>query len=402
MNYYNNKLMVSAEIIREKVKLLFNEVLSVRRHLHKHPELSFQEYQTSRYISGKLQEYGIDHKTVAGTGIHARITGKRGTNGRHIALRAELDALPIQEETKVPYKSVNPGVMHACGHDVHSACLLGSAKIIKSLDKDFTGIVDLIFQPGEETLPGGAKKMLDEGLFEDGQPDLIIAQHVLPELKTGEVGIKSGMYMASGDEVYVDILGEGGHGAMPQITVDTVAIMSQIVVSLQQISSRYAPPHIPTVLSFGKFIANGSTNIIPREVNLEGTFRTMDEAWRAKAHERITAIATQTASAMGAGCRVEIRKGYPVLFNDPASTRLIRQLMEELLGSENVRDLPLRMTTEDFAWFARKFPAVFYRLGTGMPEKMLHSPFFEIDEQTMITGTGLPAWLALAFLNGAE
>jgi amidohydrolase len=401
MIYSNFKLMVPAETIREKVKLFFNEVVSVRRHLHKHPELSFQEYQTSRYISGKLQEYGIDHKTVAGTGILARITGKKGTNGRHIALRAELDALPIQEEAKVPYKSENPGIMHACGHDVHSACLLGSARIIKSLDKEFTGIVDFIFQPGEEKLPGGAKKMLDEGLFEGEQPDLVIAQHVLPELKTGEVGIKSGMYMASGDEIYIDILGEGGHGAMPHITIDTVAIMSQVVVSLQQITSRNAPPNIPTVLSFGKFIANGSTNIIPREVNLEGTFRTMDETWRAKAHERITAIATQTATAMGARCRVEIRKGYPVLFNDPDRTLVIRKLMDEYLGKENVRDLPLRMTTEDFAWFARKFPAVFYRLGTGMPDKMLHSPFFEIDEQAIITGTGLPAWLALAFLNHA-
>lgn len=385
--------------IRETAELNFKEVITVRRHIHKNPELSFKEYNTSRFIKEKLDEYGINYRPVAETGIIATIKGKKGEARRSIAIRAELDALPIQEENDLPYKSINPGIMHACGHDVHLACLLGSARIIKSLEKEFSGSVYLIFQPGEECLPGGAKKMLEENLFEGDEPEMIIAQHVLPELETGETGIKSGLYMASGDEIYISVTGEGGHGAIPHVTTDTVVTMSQIVVALQQVSSRFAPAHIPTVLSFGKFIANGATNIIPKEVILEGTFRTMDETWRAKAHEIITGIATKTANSLGADCRVEIRKGYPVLYNDPLRTRATRQLMEEYLGVDKVKDIPIRMTTEDFAWFAKKFPIVFYRLGTGKPDKMLHTPVFNIDEKAMLTGSGLPAWLALSFLS---
>ncbi len=385
--------------IRETAELNFKEVITVRRHIHKNPELSFKEYNTSRFIKEKLDEYGINYRPVAETGIIATIKGKKGEARRSIAIRAELDALPIQEENDLPYKSINPGIMHACGHDVHLACLLGSARIIKSLEKEFSGSVYLIFQPGEECLPGGAKKMLEENLFEGDEPEMIIAQHVLPELETGETGIKAGLYMASGDEIYISVTGEGGHGAIPHVTTDTVVTMSQIVVALQQVSSRFAPAHIPTVLSFGKFIANGATNIIPKEVILEGTFRTMDETWRAKAHEIITGIATKTANSLGADCRVEIRKGYPVLYNDPLRTRATRQLMEEYLGVDKVKDIPIRMTTEDFAWFAKKFPIVFYRLGTGKPDKMLHTPVFNIDEKAMLTGSGLPAWLALSFLS---
>ena len=391
--------MELAEKIRIKVRTHFDEIAGIRRHLHKYPELSFQEYETSRFIAGKLREYGIDFKSVAQTGLVAVITGKRGRNNRSVALRAELDALPVGEETDLPFKSVNPGVMHACGHDVHSACLLGSARIIKELEDEFSGSVFLVFQPGEESLPGGAKMMLDKNLFEGRKPDLIIAQHVLPELDTGYAGLKSGIYMASGDEIFISVAGKGGHGAMPHTTTDTVVAMSQVVIALQQVSSRFAPPNIPTVLSFGKFIANGATNVIPKEVILEGTFRTMDETWRAKAHEIITGIATKTANSLGASCRVEIRKGYPVLYNDPGKTGRARKLMEEYLGLEKVKDLPIRMTTEDFAWFAMEYPAVFYRIGTGRPDKMLHTPDFDIDEKSMITGSGLPAWLALSFLD---
>lgn len=391
--------MVPVEKIRENVKLHFDEIVKVRRHLHKHPEMSFREYETSRFISDKLREYGIDFKHVAETGIVAKITGKKADNKKCIALRAELDALPIQEETDLPFKSVIPGVMHACGHDVHAACLLGSARVIKSFENEFSGTVYFIFQPGEETLPGGAKKMLDENLFDGNDPDLIIAQHVLPEMQAGNAGIKPGLYMASGDEIYINLTGEGGHGAIPHKTADTVVAMSQIVVALQQISSRFAPPHIPTVLSFGKMIANGATNVIPKEVILEGTFRTMDETWRAKAHELITGIATTTSSSLGVSCSVEIRKGYPVLYNNPPKAGMVKQLMEEFLGTEKVEDLPIRMTAEDFAWFANKYPAVFYRLGTGRPENKLHTPVFDIDENVMLTGTGLYGWLALSFLN---
>jgi len=388
-----------SEIIRKKASEGFSEVVSIRRYIHTHPELSFREFETSRFIKDKLREYGIDFRPVTETGIVATITGKKGVSGRSVALRAELDALPVGEKTDLPFKSVNPGVMHACGHDVHAACLLGSARIIKYLEKEFSGSVFLIFQPGEETLPGGAKKMMDEDLFDGKDPGLIIAQHVLPELDTGNAGIKPGIYMASGDEIFITVTGQGGHGALPHITTDTVVAMSQVVVALQQVSSRFAPPWIPTVLSFGKFIANGATNVIPGEVYLEGTFRTMDETWRAQAHEIITGIATKTASSLGASCSVEIRKGYPVLKNDPESTGLVKLKMEEYLGKEKVKELPVRMTTEDFAWFARKYTAVFYRIGTGKPDRMLHAPDFDIDEQAMETGSGLPAWLALSFLK---
>ncbi len=391
--------MKLAEKIRKKVNVHLDEITEIRRHLHKYPELSFQEFETSRFIAGKLSEYGIDFKSVTETGIVAVIPGKKSRSNQSVALRSELDALPVTEETDLPFRSVNPGVMHACGHDVHTACLLGSAKIIKELENCFSGSVYFVFQPGEESLPGGAKMMLDNDLFEGRKPELIIAQHMLPELETGYAGIKPGLYMASGDEIYISLTGKGGHGAMPHITTDTVVAMSQVVIALQQVSSRFAPPNIPTVLSFGKFIANGSTNVIPKEVTLEGTFRTMDETWRAKAHEIITSIATKTANSLGASCRVEIRKGYPVLYNDPEKTVMAGKLMEEFLGPDKVSDLPLRMTTEDFAWFAQKYPAVFYRIGTGRPEKMLHSPDFEVNEQSMITGTGLPVWLALSFLG---
>jgi amidohydrolase len=389
-----------AEKIREKAGLYHDEVTSVRNHLHMNPELSFREFETSRFIAGKLRDHGIEFSHVADTGIVARITGKAGESGRSVALRSELDALPIHEENDVPYKSKNPGIMHACGHDVHSACLLGSALVIKSLEKEFAGTFFLVFQPGEESLPGGAKKMLDEDLFGGEKPELIIAQHVLPELGSGETGIKSGIYMASADEIYINITGNGGHAAMPHEVIDTVVAASQVIIALQQVTSRFAPPAIPTVLSFGKLVANGATNVIPKEVIIEGTFRTMDEAWRAKAHEKITSIATKTANSMGAACRVEIRKGYPVLANDPEKTHVIRQLMEEYLGKEKVRELPIRMTSEDFAWFALRHPAVFYRLGTGKPDKKLHTPVFDIDDETLLTGSGLMAWLALSVMNG--
>ena len=388
-----------AELIRKKAIASFAEVVDIRRHLHTHPELSFKEFQTSDFIKGKLREYGIEYKEVAKTGVVATITGKKGPGHHSVALRAELDALPVTEDNELPFKSVNEGIMHACGHDVHAACLLGSARILKDIENDFSGTVFFIFQPGEESLPGGAKLMMDENIFGDKNPAVIIAQHVLPELEAGVVGLKQGIYMASGDEIYISVSGKGGHGAIPHKTTDTVVIMCQIVIALQQISSRFAPPNIPTVLSFGKFTANGATNIIPKEVQIEGTFRTMDETWRAKAHEIITNIATKTASSLGADCSVEIRKGYPVLYNDPEKTGMAKSLAETYNGKEKVTDLPVRMTTEDFAWFAQKYPAVFYRLGTGKPDNMLHTPDFDIDEQAMITGTGLPAWLALSFLK---
>ncbi len=375
-----------------------DEVIASRRYIHMNPELSFREYETAAFIIKKLEEYGIDCEIVAETGVVARITGEAGRSDKCVALRAELDALPVTEENDLPWKSSVPGVMHACGHDVHAACMLGAARIINEMKNEFAGTVIMLFQPGEEALPGGAKKMLDANVFGNTPPSLILAQHVLPGLHAGETGIRGGIYMASGDEIYITLSGKGGHGATPDTTIDTVVAMSQVVISLQQVSSRFAPPNIPTVLSFGKLIANGATNVIPRQVTLEGTFRTMDENWRAHAHEIINRIATNTAAIHGASCSVEIRKGYPVLYNDPEKTILVAGLMEEYLKKDKVKELPVRMTTEDFAWFAQQYPAVFYRIGTGMPERQLHAPDFDIDEQAMLAGSGLPVWLAISYL----
>ena len=291
------------EKITSRVDSLQEEFINIRRHLHKYPELSFQEYKTSAYICQKLEEYGIEYKKgIAETGVLGIIKCKN-PNKKVIALRADIDALPIQEETNLEFKSVNENVMHACGHDLHTACLLGASKILKELKEELEGTLLLLFQPGEELLPGGARLMLDQGVFSDIKPNYIIAQHVLPDMKCGHVGYKSGMYMASGDEIYLNIKGQGGHGALPHKLTDTVLVASHIIVALQQIVSRNGNAEIPTVLSFGKIEANGATNIIPDEVKIAGTLRTMDESWRKQAKQLINQIAQNTAKAMGRNVR---------------------------------------------------------------------------------------------------
>ena len=394
--------------MKEEIQLLarqfHDEVVRNRRHLHAHPELSFQEVQTGKFVAGKLAELGVEYKHgMAGNGVVALVKGKHPRK-RIVALRGDMDALPIREANRVPYKSQNEGVMHACGHDVHTSSLLGTVQILHALRDRFEGTVKCIFQPGEEKLPGGASIMIREGVLENPKPASIFGQHVHPPLRAGMVGFKPGIYMASADEIYVTVKGRGGHGAMPQECIDPVVISAQLIVLLQQIISRYSDPGIPSVLTFGKINSvGGATNVIPNEVRIEGTFRTMNEKWRAEAHKRMKKMAETTAKSMGAACDFNIVKGYPVLHNHEELTARTRARAVEFLGKDQVADLPMRMTAEDFAYFSQVMPACFYRLGTGNPERGITSPIhtdtFDVDESALETGTGLMAWLAIRELG---
>lgn len=389
-------------LIKERASALLPELTAIRRHLHKHPELSMQETATSAFIQKKLTEIGIPFTSgIAQNGIVGLIEGKN-PDKHVIALRADMDALPIVEQTKVDYCSTNPGVMHACGHDVHMTSLLGAAQILHEQKGQFEGTVKLIFQPSEERFPGGASMMIKEGVLQNPAPEKIFGQHVLPTLETGKVGMKPGKYMASTDEVYLTVKGKGGHGATPELNIDPVLIAAHILVALQQIVSRNAPPQLPAVLSFGRFIADGRTNIIPNEVKLDGTLRTFDEKWRAEAHVKIANLAQSIARGMGGDCEVFIDKGYPFLVNDEATTDHAKAYAIAYLGAENVVDLDMRMTAEDFAYFSQKVPSCFYRLGTRNENKgiihNLHTDLFDVDESSLEIGAGLMAWMALRSL----
>jgi amidohydrolase len=393
-------------MLKDKISLLAKEihanVVENRRHLHANPELSFHEYQTSAYVAQKLDELGIKYQKMANTGLVAMIKGEKPSDAV-VALRADMDALPIVEANEVPYKSKNPGVMHACGHDAHTSSLLGTAKILTELKNEFGGTIKLIFQPAEEKLPGGASMMIKEGVLENPKPDAVIGQHVMPLIEAGQVGFRSGKYMASTDEIYVTVHGKGGHGAQPQQNIDPVLITSHIIVALQQIISRVADPKTPSVLSFGKVIANGATNVIPNEVYLEGTFRTMDEDWRARAHEKMKKMAEGIAEAMGGSCDFNIVRGYPFLINEEKLTGEVRAYAEDYLGKENVLDLDIWMAAEDFAYYSQVSDACFYRLGTGNKERgitsSVHTPTFDVDEESLKLSTGLMAYIALKQLG---
>jgi len=379
------------------------EIISHRRHLHMHPELSFDEKQTARFVADQLLQMGLSpQEGVAETGVVALIEGQN-PHKKTVALRADMDALPITEANEVPYKSRHEGIMHACGHDVHTASLLGTARILHSLRTQFEGTVKLVFQPGEEKIPGGASLMIRDGVLQNPTPQGILGQHVAPNIPVGKVGFREGLYMASTDELYVTVTGKGGHGAMPEYNIDPVLIASHIIVALQQIVSRHASPKIPSVLSFGKVIANGATNVIPNEVYIEGTFRTMNEEWRALAHQKMKKMAEGMAEAMGGSCDFEIRKGYPFLKNHPELTRRTKTCAVEYLGSENVVDLDLWMAGEDFAFYTQHTDACFYRLGTRNEARgivaSVHTPTFDIDEAALPLGAGLMTWLAIRELH---
>ena len=388
--------------IQTLAKAYLPSIVATRRHIHANPELSYQEVETGKFIAEQLAAMGIAYEHgVAENGVVGLIYGKNPSK-KILALRADMDALPIFEKNAVDYRSKNEGVMHACGHDAHSASLLGAARILHELRHEWEGTVKLIFQPAEEKLPGGASIMIAEGVLENPVPSLIIGQHVHPPLQAGRVGMRGGNYMASADEIYVKIIGKGGHGALPQDCVDPVAIMATMLGALQQIVSRNASPTTPSVLTFGKIIANGATNIIPDEVYMEGTFRTFDEVWRAKAHDLMVKMAEGIAESMGGRCEFRIDKGYPVLHNDAALTKRVFAYAQDYLGVEHVEELPIRMTAEDFAYYSHQIPAVFYRLGTGNAALGTHFPLhtatFNIDEAALEIGAGLMAHLALAEL----
>ncbi len=394
-----------AKILKQRIeqycRLYHSEVVAVRRHIHANPELAFQEEQTAEFIASKLKQYGIPYQTnVAKTGIVGFIEGKK--KDKVIALRADMDALPIIELNDIPYKSKNKGIMHACGHDAHSAMLLLAARILNDIKDDLDGSIKLIFQPSEEALPGGAKAMIAEGVLQNPPVRHVIGQHVLPTMASGKVGFRSGMYMASTDELHLVVKGKGGHGATPDLNIDPVLIASHIVVAMQQLVSRIAPPTIPTVVSFGRFIAEGQTNVIPDEVKLSGILRTFDEKWRAKAHEKITKLAQELAQSMGGSCEVRIESGYPFVVNDPVLTENLSLYAKEYMGTRKVEELDMRMTAEDFAYYGHQVPSSFFRIGTktrGKEITNLHTASFDIDEDSLYKGMGNLAYIAYRTLE---
>ena len=388
--------------IQQIAKSIFNDVVANRRHLHSHPELSFHEVETSAFVAKHLDSLGLTYERMADNGLVALLKGEKPSD-EVIALRADMDALPITEANDVPYKSQNAGVMHACGHDVHTSSLLGVASILTELKSEFGGTIKLIFQPAEEKLPGGASLMIKEGVLENPKPSAVIGQHVMPLIDAGKVGFRAGKYMASTDELYVTVKGKGGHGAQPQQNIDPVIITAHMLTALQQIVSRFSDPKSPCVLSFGKVIANGATNVIPNEVYLEGTFRTMDEEWRTEAHVRMKKMAEGLVESMGGTVDFNIVKGYPYLINEPVLTNNVRGFAEAYLGKENVLDLDIWMAAEDFAYYSQVADSCFYRLGTRNESRgitsSVHTPTFDVEEIALETSVGLMAYLAVKQLG---
>ncbi len=386
----------------EKIQLLAKqytpEFIQVRRHLHANPELSYQEFKTAEFVKSQLTALAIPFETKAQTGVIGLIKGKN-PDKKLIALRADMDALPILEANDVPYKSLNEGVMHACGHDVHTTCLLGAAKILSELKDEWEGTVKLIFQPGEEKNPGGASLLIKEGVLENPKPDAILGLHVHPGLTTGKVSFRAGKVMASADELYFTIKGKGGHAAAPQSTVDPILIASHLVIALQQVISRRKNPLNPSVLSITAFNAGTTTNVIPGEVKLMGTFRAMDEDWRFEAHELIKTISHNLVTAMGAELDLNIDVGYPNVFNNEALTAEAKQKAIRFLGNDQVEETEIRMGAEDFGYYTQKIPGCFYRLGVMSDPaniRNVHTPTFDINESAIETGMGMMAWLAVS------
>ena len=389
-----------SELLQQQIKTLAKkyaaEFISIRHHLHAHPELSYQEFETSQFIQQQLTSFNIPFEIKATTGVIGLLHGKNPAK-RVVALRADMDALPIMEENDIPYKSTNPGVMHACGHDVHTSCLLGAAKILSELKEQWEGTVKFIFQPGEEKNPGGASILIKEGVLENPAPENIFGMHVHTTLETGKLSFRGGMVMASADEIYITIKGKGGHAAAPQLTADTILIASNLIVSLQQLISRNNSPFNPSVLSITSFHGGNTTNVIPSEVKLMGTFRAMNEEWRYKAHELIKNLSTQLVESMGATIDIKIDIGYPFVLNNEALTAAARTKAASFVGKDNVEETELRMGAEDFAFYSHKIPGCFFRLGTGNIAKGItagvHTPNFNIDEEAIEIGMGMMALL---------
>ena len=382
--------------IKQLAKKYCSEFIEVRHHLHANPELSYQEFETSAFIQKKLQSFNIPFEIKATTGVVGLIKGKN-PGKQTIALRADMDALPIQETNNVTYKSKKDGIMHACGHDVHSSCLLGAAKILAETKNEWEGTVKLIFQPGEEKNPGGASIMIKDGVLENPVPEAIFGLHVHPQLETGKLSFRPGQVMASADELYITIKGKGGHAASPHMTTDSILIASHLIIALQQIISRNRDPLNPSVLSITSFQGGHTTNVIPHEVKLMGTFRALNEEWRFQAHELIRKQATQLVKSMGGEIDIHIDIGYPSVYNNEALTSNARELAEQFVGKENIETTEMRMGAEDFGYYTKQIPGCFFRLGTGNASKGInsgvHTPTFNIDENAIEIGMGMMAWM---------
>ncbi len=386
-------------MIAERIQTLASayaaDTILLRHHLHAHPELSYQEYATSAFVKQQLDNIGIPYRSMADTGVVGLIEGNHPAS-RIVALRADMDALPIHEENDLPYRSKYDGIMHACGHDVHTSCLLGAAKILYETRKEWNGTVKLIFQPGEERNPGGASIMIREGVLENPAPELIVGMHVNPQLEKGKLSFRGGKVMASADEIYITVKGKGGHAAAPHQTTDTVLVASHIVVALQQVVSRNSNPFSPSVLSICSFNGGFTTNVIPNEVKLMGTFRTMDETWRFRAHELIVQQATSIAVGMGAEIDVKVDVGYPNVYNHEGLNLIAKKEAIRFFGEENVEETELRMGAEDFGYYSQVIPGCFFRLGTRNNSKGIisgvHTPTFNIDEEAIEIGMGAMAW----------
>ncbi len=384
----------------DQIKKLSNEfyqqVVAFRHHMHQFPELSFQEFDTTAFIKKELQNAGITvEKPLLETGVTALISGKN-PDSKCVAIRADIDALPIQEENTLPYKSKREGLMHACGHDIHSASVFGTALILQHLNDEFEGSVKVIFQPGEEKLPGGANLLIEKGVLNQPKVQSIFGQHVFNDLPVGQVGFRSGLYMASADEFHIEIIGKGGHAALAESIQDPIEAMNHLLIRLRKIIHDNTG-EIPSVIAFGDIQAKGATNVIPNTVHIKGTFRTMDEEWRAKAHELLLRETEQVADEFGVSIDLGLMKGYPFLNNEEKLTVQSMQYAKEYLGEENVIDLPLRMTSEDFAFYTHFVPGCFYRLGTSNSAFDLSSPVhtstFYANDLCLKTGMGLMAYL---------
>jgi amidohydrolase len=384
------------ERIKALAKQYVTEFIEIRRHLHAHPELSYKEFQTSKYVQEKLTEYNIPFEIMATTGVIGLIKGKN-PGSRIVALRADMDALQIDEQNDVPYKSTNKGVMHACGHDVHTSCLLGAAKILDETKDEWSGTVKLIFQPGEEKNPGGASLLIKEGVLENPKPEGIFALHVNPQLEVGNLSFRAGKVMASADEIYITITSKGGHAAAPHLTADTILIASHLVVALQQVISRNNNPLLPSVLSITSVQGGYTTNVIPSEVKLMGTFRAMDEEWRFRAHDIIRKLSTDLVHSMGADIHLHIDVGYPAVYNNEQLNGVARNIAMQYMGEEKVHETEIRLGAEDFGYYSQEIPGCFFRLGTANKAKGItagvHTPLFNIDESSMEIGIGMMAIL---------
>ncbi|MDD3787720.1 MAG: amidohydrolase [Petrimonas sp.] len=392
-----------SQIIHQKTDEVFPEIVRHYRYLHQHPELSYQEENTARYIVAFLDTEGIPYRSnIGGYGILAWIKGEKSESGKTIAFVADMDALPVQEQNDVEYKSATDGVMHACGHDAQSAALMGAVKIVHSLKSEFAGTALFVFQPGEEKSPGGADLMLKDGVFRDFTPDFIVKQHAYIDLPAGTIGFQSGTIMASADEVHIRVKGQGGHGALPHELNDTVLAASNIVVAMQQLVSRRRNPFNPMVLSLGKFIANGATNVIPDKVTLAGSMRCMDEEERRKMLRLIPQIAESTAAAYGCSCKIDLPDGYPCVISDEVVTEKVCSAAIEFLGEKNVCEFPKRMTADDFGFFTQQYPCCYYRFGVAEENKKpgaLHSGTFLIKEEALRTASGTFVFIALQYLT---